>query len=85
MESIWFILRVEKLLKNCKLIISTYLDKKNDETLESVYAKIIIGDEIDKGSAYIIKNELQDCLYNLYEDAKKIRSIIEIEKDKFNI
>jgi len=69
----------------CKLIISTYLDKKNDETLESVYAKIIIGDEIEEGNAYIIKNEMQDYLYNLYEEAKKIRKIIEIEKDKFNI
>ena len=69
----------------CKLIISTYLDKKNDETLESVYAKIIIGDEIEEGNAYIIKNEMQDYLYNLYEEAKKIRSIIEIKKDKFNI
>ena len=68
-----------------KLIVSKYIDKKNDESLESVYATIIKGDEIEEGNAYIIKNTLQDYLYNLYEEASKIRKIIEIEKDKFNI
>ena len=68
-----------------KLIVSKYIDKKNEESLESVYATIIKGDEIEEGNAYIIKNTLQDYLYNLCEDAKNIRSIKEIEKDKFNI
>lgn len=68
-----------------KLIISKYIDKKNDESLESVYADVIKGDDLDKEQAYIIKNEMQDYLYNLFEDAKKIRSLIEIEKDKYNI
>ena len=72
-------------IEYCKLIISTYIDKQDDETLESVYADIIKGDELDDDQAYIIKNELQDYLYNLFQDAKKIRPIIEIEASKYNI
>ena len=70
-----------------KLIISTYLDKKENEneTLESVYADIINKDELDEDQAYIIKNELQDYLYNLYEEAKNIREIIEIDANKYNV
>lgn len=68
-----------------KLIISIYLDKKNGETLESVYADVVKGDEIEEDNANIIKNELQDYLYNLYEEASKIRSIVEINANKYNI
>lgn len=68
-----------------KLIISTYIEKKDDETLESVYADIINGDELDEDQAYIIKNELQDYLYNLYEEAKNIRKIIEIDANTYNL
>ena len=72
-------------IEYCKLIISTYIDKKDDETLESVYADIVKGDELDENQAYIIKNELQDYLYNLFEDAKKIRPILKIAASKYNI
>lgn len=68
-----------------KLIISTYIDKKDDETLESVYAEIVKGDDLDEDQAYIIKNELQDYLYRLYEESTKIRPIIEIDASKYNI
>jgi len=68
-----------------KLIISTYLDKQDDSSLESVYATIIKGDELDEDQAYIIKNELQDYLYNLYTESKDIRKIVEIDSSKFNI
>ena len=68
-----------------KLIISTYIDKKNDETLESVYADIITGDELDEDRAYIIKNELQDYLYELFKEAKDIKKIIEIDAKKYNL
>lgn len=68
-----------------KYIISQYCDRKNDESLESVYADVIKGDDLDEDQAYIIKNELQDYLYNLYEEAEKIRKIIEIDANKYNI
>jgi len=55
-----------------KLIISTYLDKKDDSTLESVYAEIV-------------KEHNIDYIYNLYDDATRIRKIVEIEAKKYNI
>jgi len=68
-----------------KLIISTYLDKKDDSTLESVYAEIVKEHNIEEEHEYIIKNTLQDYLYNLYDDATRIRKIVEIEAKKYNI
>lgn len=68
-----------------KLIISTYLDKKNDESLESVFAEIIRKDELGEDEEYIIKNILQDYLYNLFEDASKIKKVHEIEAKKYNL
>ena len=68
-----------------KLIISTYLDKGDESTLESVYADIIKGDELDENIAYIIKNELQDYLFELYTDSENIRTIVEIDANKYNI
>ena len=72
-------------IEYAKYIISEYLDKKNDETLESVYSEIIKGDKLDEELEYIIKNELQDYLYNLYENARKIRKIIKITADKYKL
>ena len=72
-------------IEYAKLIVSAYIDKKDDESLESVYAEIVKGDELEEDQAYIIKNELQDYLYKLFEEAKKIRPIIEIEASKYNI
>jgi hypothetical protein len=69
-----------------KLIISTYIDKQNDGvTLEKAFIDVITGDELDDSHVYIIKNELQDFLYNLYEDAKKIREVVEIDANKYNL
>ena len=68
-----------------KLILSTYIDKKNDESLESVYADIIRDDETAVEHEYIIKNNLQDYLYNLYSEAKNIRKIIDIDSGKYNM
>ena len=70
-----------------KLIISTYLDKDGygNDTLESVYAEIVKGDEIEKDQAYIIKQELMECLFDLYKEAKNIRPILEIELKKYNL
>ena len=67
-----------------KLIISTYIDRTN-ETIESVYAEVIKGDQLDEDQAYIIKQELQDYLYNLYEESSKIRKIIDIDAKKYNL
>ena len=72
-------------IEYAKLIVSTYIDKKNEETLESVYVDIIKGDEIDESEAYIIKNELQDYLYSLYKEAAKIIKIQDIETSKYNL
>ena len=72
-------------IEYAKLIISEYIDKKNDETLESVYADIIKGDEIAESEAYIIKNQLQDYLYGLFEEDKEIRKIQDIATSKYNL
>jgi len=68
-----------------KLIISTYIDKKNDETLESVYCDIIKKDKLAEYQEYIVKNILQDYLYELFEKSKEITNVIEIETKKYNI
>lgn len=68
-----------------KLIISTYIDKKNEETLESVFLDVIKGDDLDDDRAEMIKSELLDYLKNLYNDAKVIRKIHEIEADRYNL
>jgi len=68
-----------------KLIISTYIDKKDEVTLESVYADIIKGDDLDEDQAYIIKNTLQDYLFELYEESRNIRPIVEIDANKYNV
>jgi len=68
-----------------KLIISEFIDKKNDETLESVYADVIRDDQLDDEQEYIIKNELQDYAYTLFEQSKNIRKLIEIDSKKYNI
>ena len=68
-----------------KLILSTYIDKKDGESLESVYKDIIVGDQLDEDQAYIIKNTLQDYLYTLFDEAKDIRKILDIESTKYNL
>lgn len=68
-----------------KLIISTYIDKKNEETLESVFLDVIKGDDLDDDRAEMIKPELLNYIKNLYNDAKSIRQIHEIESDKYNL
>ena len=67
-----------------KLIISTYIDKSESETLESVYKNIIEREYIEE-QEYIIKDGLIKYLKNLYEDSKKIREIYAIDADKYNI
>ena len=42
------------------------------------------GDELDEDRTYIIKNELQDYLYELFKEAKDIKQIIEIDAKKYN-
>lgn len=69
----------------CKVIISTYLDKKSEETLESVFAEIAKRDNLEEDQEYIIKNTLQDYLYNLFEEAKEIRTLQQIEQNKYNL
>jgi hypothetical protein len=68
-----------------KLIVSKYIDKKNEETLESVYYDVVKGDDLDEDQAYIIKNTMQVYLYNLYLESKDIKTIIGIEANKYNI
>lgn len=67
-----------------KLIISTYLDKKDDETLESVYAEIIEGDELEEQQNLIIR-ELQMYLLVLWKESKKVRTLINISANKYNL
>ena len=73
-----------------KLIISTYIDKKDEDyTLEYVFADIIEGDELHEDQEIMIKESLTDYLENLLEESKKIRDVDEIQSDrnekKFNI
>jgi hypothetical protein len=68
-----------------KMIISEYIDKKDDSTLESVYAEIIKGDQLDEDQEIMIQESLTNYLKQLYKDSKKIRNVVEIDSNKFNI
>lgn len=68
-----------------KLIISTYLDKKNEESLEEIFADIIKGNNLQESEEYIVKNTLQDYLYQLFEEAKEIKKIYQIGSKKYNL
>jgi hypothetical protein len=64
-----------------KVILSKYIDSGDEETLESVYNNVIRGDELEEDQADIIKQEITEYLYNLWEDSKNIQNII----DKYNL
>ena len=72
-------------IEYAKVIISAYIDKKNEESLESVFLDVIKGDDLDDDRAEMIKVELLDYLKNLYNDARVIRKIHEIEADRYNL
>jgi len=72
-------------LEYAKLIISTYIDNSNNESLESVYADIIKGDDLDEEQEAMIQESLTFLLKNWYIASKNIRKVVEIDKDKFNI
>ena len=50
-----------------------------------MYYDVVKGDDLDEDQAYIIKNTMQDYLYNLYLESKDIKTIIGIEANKYNI
>lgn len=69
-----------------KLIISEFIDKQDDiSTLESVYANIIKGDELEEDQAIMIRESLINYLSALCEDAENIRDIEDIEAEKYNL
>lgn len=69
-----------------KLIISTYLDSRDEnKTLEYVYYDIIKSDGLDEDQEIMIKDELENYLENLYDEAKAIRTIEEIDEEKYNL
>lgn len=69
-----------------KLIIAEFIDRQDDiSTLESVYAEIIKGDELDEDQQLMIHESLIRYLKDLHKDAKKIRTLEEIESEKYNL
>ena len=69
-----------------KLIISEFIDRQDDvSTLESVYAEIVKGDELEEDQAIMIKESLVDYLSSLSQEAENIRDIEEIEAEKYNL
>jgi hypothetical protein len=67
-----------------KYIISKFIDS-DDITLEKVYADLINRDDLDDSQAYIIKNEILVYLSYLINEAKKIRDILTINAEKYNL
>ena len=69
-----------------KLILSTYIDKQDGESLESVYKEVIVGDKLDdQEQEEVIKTALTHYLHKLYKDSKYIRNVLDIESNKYNL
>jgi len=70
-----------------KLIVSRYIDKKedDDETLESVLAQVVEDDELEEEQQMWIISELQDYLLKLYRESKKVRTLLNIKANKYNL
>ena len=72
-------------LEYAKLIISTFIDNSNKESLESVYADIIKGDDLDETQEAMIQESITFLLKNWYIASKSIRKVIEIDANKYNV
>jgi len=77
----------ELVVKYAKYIISSYLDKTDDDddTLESVFAEIADNDELEEEQQEWVINELQDYLLKLYRESKKVRTLMNIDSKKYNL
>jgi len=69
-----------------KFIISQFMDRESGgSTLESIYAEIVKGDDLDEVQEEIIRHEIIEYAKHIYDDAKKIRELQEIDADKYNL
>jgi deoxyxylulose-5-phosphate synthase len=68
-----------------KLIVSQYIDTDLDNiSIEDIFADIIKSDQL-YDQADIIKQEMLTYIKKLFNDTRKIRSIEEIDAQKYNI
>lgn len=68
-----------------KYVVSKYIDSPDNITLEKVYADLVNKDNLDESQAYIIKNEILVYISYLLNEAKKIRDILTINAEKYNL
>ena len=68
-----------------KYIVSKYIDSYEDTTLEEVYVDLVKRDDLDETQADIIRHELLSYTASLYNEAKKVRNILTINAEKYNL
>lgn len=72
-----------------KFIISKFLDEEEEKTLEDIFYEIAKSDDlIDEGNddrASFVKDEILLITKQLYDMAKKIRTVDEIAASKYNL